>query len=81
MRNNNDESNPTCKGIELEDLYNKLSNFYEDNYFEYYDNNEIHTKLREIQDLLHETLKLMEWQMKNNNQVKLDNWKRNSNNQ
>ncbi|HBD95165.1 MAG TPA: hypothetical protein DC057_13450 [Spirochaetia bacterium] len=72
--------NPTCQGIELEDLYSKLSNFYEDNYFEYYDNNEIHIKLREIQDLLHETLKLMEWQMKNNNQVKLDNWIKNSNN-
>jgi len=80
MRNNNDNSNPTCKGIELEDLYNRFSNFYEDNYFGYYDNNEIHIKLRQIQDLLHETLKLMEWQMKNNNQVKLDNWKRNSNN-
>ena len=81
MKNKNNENNPTCNGIELEELYNRLSNFYDDNYFEYYDNNDIDKKLKELSKTLNETLDLIQSQIKNNSQVKLDNWIRNSSNQ
>ena len=80
MRNKNNESNPTCNGIELEELYNRLISFYDDNYFEYWDNNDIDKKLKELGKCLFETLELIKPQIKNNSQVKLDNWIRNSNN-
>ena len=81
MKNNNNNSNPTCKGIELEELYNRLLNFYDNNYFEYWDNNDIDKKLKELNKTLFETLILIESHVKNNSQVKLDNWIRNSSNQ
>lgn len=81
MRNNNNNSNPTCQGIELEDLYNRLSSFYDDNYFEYYDNDAIHISLRKLSESLFETINLIESHIGNNNKVKLDNWIRNSSNQ
>jgi hypothetical protein len=81
MRNNNDNSNPTCKGIELEELHNRLINFYDDNYFEYRSDEKIDKKMQEIEKSLLEALALIELQIKNNSQVKLDNWIRNSGNQ
>lgn len=81
MRNNNNNSNPTCRGIELEELYNRLISFYDDNYFEYWDNKEVDAKLKETGKLLRETLDIVELQIRTNSQAKLDNWIRNSNNQ
>ena len=75
------KTNPTCKEIELEDLYNRLSTFYDDNYFEYRSNEKIDKKMQEIEKSLLEVLALIESQIKNNSQVKLDNWIRNSGNQ